>query len=158
MIRRPPRSTLFPYTTLFRSNASLGQVFAFNRNPQLPVLSSWVVDFNAFFDTGVPVPVNNRARQIDSVMSPGLEALPGFAGMMAILATRNLRRGLSLGLPSGQGMATELGIAPMTSAELTSGLPPEEIAVLSSSGGLLLQRTPLWYYVLREAAMLRGGS
>src|SRR5256885_3870929 len=24
MIRRPPRSTLFPYTTLFRSHASLG--------------------------------------------------------------------------------------------------------------------------------------
>src|SRR5258708_25505071 len=24
MIRRPPRSTLFPYTTLFRSNTSLG--------------------------------------------------------------------------------------------------------------------------------------
>src|SRR3712207_7450494 len=26
MIRRPPRSTLFPYTTLFRSNTALGQV------------------------------------------------------------------------------------------------------------------------------------
>src|SRR3989337_4559209 len=25
MIRRPPRSTLFPYTTLFRSNLSYGQ-------------------------------------------------------------------------------------------------------------------------------------
>src|SRR3712207_6871608 len=25
MIRRPPRSTLFPYTTLFRSRACLGQ-------------------------------------------------------------------------------------------------------------------------------------
>src|SRR2546427_1680889 len=25
MIRRPPRSTLFPYTTLFRSQASVGQ-------------------------------------------------------------------------------------------------------------------------------------
>src|SRR5256885_11037050 len=25
MIRRPPRSTLFPYTTLFRSNATLGE-------------------------------------------------------------------------------------------------------------------------------------
>src|SRR2546425_7847373 len=24
MIRRPPRSTLFPYTTLFRSNAAIG--------------------------------------------------------------------------------------------------------------------------------------
>src|SRR2546422_9893914 len=26
MIRRPPRSTLFPYTTLFRSNSFLGNV------------------------------------------------------------------------------------------------------------------------------------
>ena len=38
---------------------------------------------------------------------------------MAILATRNLRRGLALGLPSGQGMANFFGIAPMTPAELT---------------------------------------
>src|SRR3712207_7134151 len=27
MIRRPPRSTLFPYTTLFRSYGRLGQAF-----------------------------------------------------------------------------------------------------------------------------------
>src|SRR2546426_8764353 len=27
MIRRPPRSTLFPYTTLFRSNVPMGFVF-----------------------------------------------------------------------------------------------------------------------------------
>src|SRR5258708_17353149 len=27
MIRRPPRSTLFPYTTLFRSPAALGELF-----------------------------------------------------------------------------------------------------------------------------------
>src|SRR3712207_8601871 len=27
MIRRPPRSTLFPYTTLFRSRRSFGRVF-----------------------------------------------------------------------------------------------------------------------------------
>src|SRR2546429_2680681 len=27
MIRRPPRSTLFPYTTLFRSHYSLGHVY-----------------------------------------------------------------------------------------------------------------------------------
>src|SRR5258705_3802923 len=36
MIRRPPRSTLFPYTTLFRSAASLRQncvtVFSFSKN------------------------------------------------------------------------------------------------------------------------------
>jgi len=138
--------------------ATLGQVFEFNRNPRLPVFSNWVVDFNAFFDTGVPVPVHNKARAIDSALANGLEALPGLAGMMAILATRNLRRGLALGLPSGQGMANAFGIAPMTGAQLTSGLPAAEVNVLNSSGGLLLNRTPLWYYVLREAAVLGGGS
>lgn len=139
-------------------NATLGQVFEFNRNPRLPVFSNWVVDFNAFFDTGVPVPVHNKARKIDSFIATGLETLPGFAGMMAILATRNLRRGLALGLPSGQGMANSFGIAPMTAAQLTSGLPPAEVAVLNSNGGLLLNKTPLWYYVLREAAVLGGGN
>src|SRR3712207_7382628 len=29
MIRRPPRSTLFPYTTLFRSNSSVDKVITF---------------------------------------------------------------------------------------------------------------------------------
>jgi hypothetical protein len=139
-------------------NATLGQVFEFNRNPRLPVFSNWVVDFNAFFDTGMPVPVNNKARSIDSILATGLESLPGFAGMMAILATRNLRRGLALGLPSGQGMASAFGVAPMTAAQLTSGLPAAEVSVLNANGGLLLKKTPLWYYVLREAAVLGGGS
>ncbi|RWQ53350.1 heme peroxidase family protein [Mesorhizobium sp.] len=138
--------------------ATLGQVFEFNRDPRLPVFSTWVVDFNAFFDTGVPVPVHNKARKIDSFIANGLESLPGFTGMMAILATRNLRRALSLGLPSGQGMANSFGIAPMTAAQLTSGVPAAEMVVLNSSGGLLLNKTPLWYYVLREAAVLAGGN
>src|SRR3712207_8310264 len=40
MIRRPPRSTLFPYTTLFRSD-----ICSFAHMP----LRSLVVDFNCFF-------------------------------------------------------------------------------------------------------------
>jgi hypothetical protein len=139
-------------------NATLGQVFEFNRNPRLPLFSNWAVDFNAFFDTGVPVPVHNKARRIDSVLSTGLESLPGFTGLMAVLAARNLRRGLALGLPSGQGMAGHFGIPAMTDAQLTAGLPANEQDVLNSSGGLLLQKTPLWYYLLREAAVLGGGS
>jgi Animal haem peroxidase len=138
--------------------ATLGQVFEFNRVPRLPVFSNWVVDFNALFDTGIPVPVHNKARRIDSFMAEGLESLPGFTGMMAILATRNLRRGLALGLPSGQGMAGFFGIAPMTAAQLTSGLPANEVALLNSGGGVLLNKTPLWYYVLRESAVLEGGN
>src|SRR2546430_13335738 len=34
MIRRPPRSTLFPYTTLFRSLSSLGEVVGYRRVSQ----------------------------------------------------------------------------------------------------------------------------
>lgn len=138
--------------------ATLAQVFAFNRKPNLPVLSNWVVDFNAFFETGVVVPVNNKARPIDSNLANQLEALPDFAGLMAILATRNLRRGLALGLPSGQATAKFLGIPALTSVQLTSGLPPAEVAVLQSQGNLLLKKTPLWYYVLREATVINAGG
>jgi hypothetical protein len=140
-------------------NATLGQVFEFNRVPRLPVFSNWVVDFNAFFDTGIPVPVHNKARMIDSFMATGLESLPGFPpGLMAILATRNLRRGLALGLPSGQGMAGFFGIPPMTAAQLTSGLPANEVTILNKNGKILLKKTPLWYYILRESAVLGGGN
>jgi hypothetical protein len=139
-------------------NQPLSDVFAFNRPPNLPVRSNWVVDFNAFFDTGIVVPVNNKARRIDSFLAAGLESLPGPPGLMQLLATRNLRRSLALGLPSGQGMANAFGVPPLTAAQLTSGLQPDEVAVLNASGGLLLNKTPLWYYVLREAAVLTGGN
>jgi len=139
-------------------NRSLADVFAFVRNPDLPVFSNWVIDFNAFFPTGVSVPIFNNARKIDSVLASGLETIPGGSGIMAMLASRNLRRGLAMGLPSGQATATALGLAPMTAAQLTSGLPANEVAILNSNGGLLKTKTPLWYYVLREAAVLAGGN
>lgn len=138
--------------------ASLADVFDFVRNPRLPVFSNWVVDFNAFFDTGLNAAVHNKAKQIDSVMTPGLDQLPGFAGMMQVLAQRNLRRGVALGLPSGQGMAGQFGIAPMTAAELKAGIPAGEANLLDASGGLLLTKTPLWYYILREAKVQGAGN
>src|SRR3712207_9001330 len=36
MIRRPPRSTLFPYTTLFRSHIQ-GMIFIYRQNERRPV-------------------------------------------------------------------------------------------------------------------------
>src|SRR2546427_5044538 len=39
MIRRPPRSTLFPYTTLFRSPAAAARVPGRNRHARLPARS-----------------------------------------------------------------------------------------------------------------------
>src|SRR3712207_7803365 len=37
MIRRPPRSTLFPYTTLFRSGIGIGDTGGHQRMPRLVV-------------------------------------------------------------------------------------------------------------------------
>jgi hypothetical protein len=139
--------------------SSLKGIFDFIRVPQLPLLSNWAVDFNMFFNTAHPVGTSfNNARTIDSVLPNGLETIPGGSGIMAILAARNLRRGLAMGLPSGQAAASHLGITPLTSAQLTSGLPASEIALLNQNGGLLLTKTPLWYYVLREAMVLQSGN
>ncbi|MDH5382379.1 MAG: hypothetical protein OEW75_16100, partial [Cyclobacteriaceae bacterium] len=75
-----------------------------------------------------------------------------------MLATRNLRRGLSFGLPSGQATAKALGLRVLTENELKSGLPENEIEILNSQQKRLLKKTPLWYYVLRESAILNGGN
>ncbi len=139
-------------------NQPLSDVFSFVRNPNLPVLSNWVIDFNAFFNTNITVPIFNMARKIDSVLSAGLETIPGGSGIMSILAARNLRRGLSFGLPSGQATANSFGITPLTNVQLTNGLPVDEVALLNSNGGLLLNKTPLWYYILRESAVLSNGD
>jgi hypothetical protein len=112
-----------------------------------------------FFNTTHPVAgFFNNSRAIDSVLANGLEAIPGGSGIMAVLAARNLRRGLALGLPSGQGAARAFRITPLTTEQLTSGLPADEVALLNSNGGLLLSKTPLWYYVLREAMVTQGGN
>ena len=146
-------------TTLPPAASSLQGVFEFIRVPRLPLFSNWVVDFNMFFNTAHPVLGSfNNTRKIDSVLAPGLAQIPGGSGIMAVLASRNLRRGLAMGLPSGQAAATALGVAPLTSAELTQGLPANEIALLNSNNGILRTKTPLWYYVLREAMVRENGD
>src|SRR3989442_8559076 len=57
MIRRPPRSTLFPYTTLFRSNAQLSwlefnaRVLALAEDPRIPLRAR--LRFLAIFSTNL---------------------------------------------------------------------------------------------------------
>src|SRR2546430_8475120 len=67
MIRRPPRSTLFPYTTLFRSDA-LGMKFRelkLRKNPDCPVCGTHptitkLIDYEEFCGIrGVEAPVDS---------------------------------------------------------------------------------------------------
>jgi hypothetical protein len=146
-------------TSLPPSASTLAGIFDFIRVPLIPLFSNWAVDFNMFFNTAHPVGASfNNARRIDSVLAAGLEGIPGGSGVMAVLAARNLRRGLAMGLPSGQAAASFRGIAPLTPAQLVTGLPAAEVALLNANGGILRTKTPLWYYILREARVLQSGN
>ncbi|KEQ09228.1 peroxidase family protein [Pseudorhizobium pelagicum] len=128
--------------------------------PPLPPLkqlpSNWVIDWRRFFDIagqGGPDFTFNFSRKLDPFIAPSLHSLPGLRDdpteqgrREANLAFRNLRRGVQIGLPSGQAICRAMGIEPMTPDEIATG-PDGEVAEKHG----LHETTPLWYYVLKEA-------
>jgi Animal haem peroxidase len=109
------------------------------------------IDWNYFFEIRDIDPPDDRnfARMIDTKVSLPLSNLPATVvvheqGAILSLAARNLLRGKRLGLPAGQDVATAMGIAPLSNADL--GLTD------SRWGG----KAPLWFYVLKEAELLGG--
>ena len=67
---------------------------------------------------------------------------------------RNLKRGVMLGLPSGQDVATAMTIPnPLTPDEIATG--PD--GAVAKKHGLHL-KTPLWYYILKEAEQRGNGE
>jgi len=74
------------------------------------------------------------------------------------LARRNLLRGYALALPTGEAVAEELGLTPLSRAELAG-----EDAAVGAALAMLDEATggagtPLWYYVLREAEVQGNGA
>src|SRR5688572_31829102 len=70
MIRRPPRSTLFPYTTLFRSESARLSLDVLKRNvqPALAILAEVVRDPSfpaAEFDREKKLALDNLSQQAD---------------------------------------------------------------------------------------------
>ncbi len=91
--------------------------------------------------SGGPFP--QMARKIDTKLSNALAALPEKdkepGHIDNKLAARNLIRGVDMGLPSGTAAAQELGLTPLTAAELDG---PDA----------------LWFYILREAELTQEGE
>src|SRR5258708_28184765 len=58
MIRRPPRSTLFPYTTLFRSISEFQIVVYFC----VSIMSLFLLDFQSFDKNQGPYSCSNRFK------------------------------------------------------------------------------------------------
>lgn len=154
-------------------SASTGQ----STDGRLP--SNWIVDWSRLavpslrFDDGLP---ERLARRIDTRLSDPLGAMANegngevdqdsaSAGMslqalMKHLAKRNLRRGFLLQIPTGQAMAAQAGLRPLSEEELLRDPIGERVAIsaaLHSDGGFLLRHTPLWFYILKEAEVREGG-
>jgi hypothetical protein len=110
----------------------------------------WGIQWKYFFE--MPGEVEEGAApkmsyKIDAVLSNPLAKLPQVhAPDIRSLAERNLLRGRSMGLPSGQRVAQAMGITPLTEAELGVEAFPD-----------LAGNDPLWHYILKEAEV-RGGA
>jgi hypothetical protein len=108
-----------------------------------------VVDWADLFDVPGRPPAQ-RAKKIDGRLPRSLIELPvAITGDvdddLHSLAVRDLERGSGVGLPSGEAVARELGVAPLSPAELA--LPDEWVG-----------ETPLWYYLLKESQSRAGGD
>jgi hypothetical protein len=131
--------------------------------PTLP--SNWVIDWRRFF-TIPNVPTNdhgfsfNHSRKLDPLITPALHTLPGLREDASetekrefVLPFRNLRRGVQIGLPSGQDVCRAMGIEPMTPEQIEAG-PAGKAAAKHG----LHETTPLWFYILAEASHYHKGE
>jgi hypothetical protein len=147
--------------------------------------SIWAIDWRLFFefDRKLDDPQNlgpgrvQPSYKIDSSLVNPLAFLPEFsvpeagdsgnfqmdkdghpktqANQIAKLALRNLLRGKSMGLPSGQTVARKMGLAPISDADLRVGKANVDGLKGNRSLADLSERfadnAPLWFYVLAEA-------
>ena len=160
----PVRATfaqLFQFTgndVIQGADAQPGE-FAFATLPD-----NWPIRWTRFTERDPAFP-DRFARKIDTHLSPPLTDLsnegngPQFSvrvrRILKRLAVRNLLRGYRLGLPTGQAVASALGVKPLTEAELLDG--DQGVADALVDGGFL-EATPLWFYVLKEAEVREQGK
>jgi hypothetical protein len=142
----------------------------------------WAIDWSLFFDIKGSIKNVGKKRvqpayKIDTSLVNPLGFLPEFSKIIqdpppltvkqlqaeandpvhdpANLAVRNLLRGFSMGLPSGQDVARAMGLKPIDDDNLRVGKAIVEDwdhnPKLASIHSSFEQNAPLWYYVLAEA-------
>jgi len=156
---------LFAFTGSARGPQGEARPFDGVGTPTLP--SNWVIEWNRFVDKGA-TRADHFARRIDTQLAPPLFDMLNqiskneatfpiiLRELLTRLAVRNLLRGYSLALPTGQAVAEELGITPLSAAQLQSGNTASFNTILKAGG--FQTATPLWYYVLKEAEVLTNGN
>src|SRR3712207_6729732 len=101
MIRRPPRSTLFPYTTLFRSPSPIGHIA---NSPEI------IAAFEAAVADGMDViNFSGGGPTTDPVNDPLIEAVANVvaAGVVPVISAGNDRDEFGMGTAGSPGTAPE---------------------------------------------------
>jgi len=158
---------IFAFTGSARALDGSGEAAPFSGTRLTTLPFNWVIEWDRFVDKGAGT-ADHFARKIDTQLAPPLHDMLNqisrnegtfptvLRELLTRLAVRNLLRGYSLALPTGQAVAEELGIAPLTPAQLQSGNTASFNKVLKDGG--FETATPLWYYVLKEAEVLQAGN
>ena len=166
-----PGTTPASLFLLFTFSALSGQIgFAPTDTDTLP--ENWIIEWENIVDTGSGATLG-KARRLDTKLAGhssddpdqalALFRLHNLEGAMeqpadaARLSVRNLLRGYRLRIPTGQAVATALGLPVMTPDEISAAAAnPEQVQALQAGG--LLDHTPLWYYILAEAQHASNGD
>ncbi|WP_061935073.1 heme peroxidase family protein [Aureimonas sp. AU22] len=159
-------------STPFIDRAPFDLLFAFTGNGHPPMPSpqgvqetlptNWIIEWDRFVAVDPAFP-DRSARRIDTRLARPLSVLKNEAeGVFKHLAKRNLRRGHRLNLPSAQDCIAGINamrpygdsaLFALDEATLSSGRTGDAVR----AGGFE-KRTPLWFYVLKEAEESAGGA
>ena len=136
----------------YRVNRHFGPVPVF---PDLMGFGAVPVDHAIDWSLQFDVPGQERAqrsKKIDGKLPRWLISLPrqisgeDEGSVYSSLANRDLQRGQAVGLASGEAVARELGVEPLS---------PEQVGLAETGWD---QETPLWLYILKEAEALEDGN
>ena len=142
---------------LFTFTALTGDLGDFDTLPE-----NWIIEWERLIDAGQPF---DKTRKMDTKLVEFLFDLRTVQGTSDVadgadgarLAVRNLLRGYLLRMPTGQAVAAALGIPALKPVEIEqAAADPDQVAALQQGG--FLERTPLWYYILAEAAHAGGNT
>ena len=153
---------------IYRLNTTLpDRQVIFSLDPNVPNLTgfrefpaNFAIEWNLFFNFGPTPPHGKQRRQpaykIDTSLVNPLGSLPpSIATQVSSLAERNLLRGLRMGLPSGQDVATKMGVPVIPDDRLRVGKATEADTPtnvhLTDISPKFRHHAPLWYYILAEA-------
>ncbi len=147
--------------------ASFELLFAFTGNGgffgQETLPNNWIIEWDRFTDKQSPF-ADRFARKIDTDIAFPLSAMSNEGNneqsidardIMKHLAMRNLLRGYALRMPTGQCLAEAMNFTPLSQVELKHGKEATDVALTQSN---FLDKTPLWYYILKESEIREDGN